>query len=69
MRTGDMRTVRLGTRMDVVTCMGNSLAYVHDNEEISQVFATFAAHARPARCSCCAPLSPRSPGPSRPPPR
>lgn len=47
-RTGDMRTVRLGERMDVVTCMGNSLAYVHDNNEISQVFTTFAAHARPS---------------------
>ncbi|MFD7407716.1 class I SAM-dependent methyltransferase [Streptomyces sp. NPDC059866] len=58
-RTGDMRTVRLGRRMDVVTCLGNSLAYVHDNEEISQVFATFAAHARPgALLVLCAPIAP-----------
>ncbi|MFG2882576.1 class I SAM-dependent methyltransferase [Streptomyces sp. NPDC048297] len=58
-RTGDMRTVRLGQRMDVVTCMGNSLAYVHDNEEISQVFATFAAHARPgALLVLCSPIAP-----------
>ncbi|MEU9450650.1 class I SAM-dependent methyltransferase [Streptomyces sp. NPDC048277] len=58
-RAGDMRTVRLRRRMDVVTCMGNSLAYVHDNEEISQVFATFAAHARPgALLALCSPVAP-----------
>ncbi|WP_055531807.1 methyltransferase domain-containing protein [Streptomyces graminilatus] len=58
-RTGDMRTARLGARMDVVTCMGNSLAYVHDNEAISQVFATFAAHARPeALLVLCSPVAP-----------
>ncbi|MFD6323231.1 class I SAM-dependent methyltransferase [Streptomyces sp. NPDC058442] len=58
-RTGDMRTVRLGKRMDVVACMGNSLAYVHDNNEISQVFATFAAHARPgALLVLCSPIAP-----------
>ncbi|MET7619818.1 class I SAM-dependent methyltransferase [Streptomyces sp. NPDC005408] len=58
-RAGDMRTVRLGKRMDVVTCMGNSLAYVHDNEEISQVFATFADHARPgALLVLCSPVAP-----------
>ncbi|GBQ03269.1 methyltransferase domain-containing protein [Streptomyces spongiicola] len=58
-RTGDMRSARLGSRMDVVTCMGNSLAYVHDNEAISQVFATFAAHARPgALLVLCSPVTP-----------
>ncbi|WNO74270.1 class I SAM-dependent methyltransferase [Streptomyces sp. AM8-1-1] len=58
-RTGDMRTTRLGKRMDVVTCMGNSLAYVHDNEEISQVFATFAAHALPGTLLVlCSPVAP-----------
>ncbi|MCF4138104.1 methyltransferase domain-containing protein [Streptomyces sp. Tue 6430] len=58
-RTGDMRTARLGSRMDVVTCMGNSLAYVHDNNDIGQVFATFAAHARPgALLVLCSPVAP-----------
>ncbi|MEU6525813.1 class I SAM-dependent methyltransferase [Streptomyces sp. NPDC046924] len=58
-RTGDMRTVRLGKHMDVVACMGNSLAYVHDNDEIGQVFATFAAHARPsALLVLCSPVAP-----------
>ncbi|MGW0949652.1 class I SAM-dependent methyltransferase [Streptomyces sp. NPDC002623] len=58
-RTGDMRTVRLGKRMDVVTCMGNSLAYVHDNKAIGEVFATFAAHARTgALLVLCSPVAP-----------
>ncbi|SMF06148.1 trans-aconitate 2-methyltransferase [Streptomyces sp. Amel2xC10] len=60
-RVGDMRTARLGRRADVVTCVGNSLAYVHDDEEISQVFATFAAHARPgALLVLCSPVAPVS---------
>ncbi|MDT9697088.1 asparagine synthase [Streptomyces sp. P17] len=58
-RAGDMRTVRLGRRTDVVTCLGNSLAYVHDNDEISEVFETFAAHARPGGLLVlCSPVSP-----------
>ncbi|MGW2322395.1 class I SAM-dependent methyltransferase [Streptomyces sp. NPDC001680] len=58
-RVGDMRTVRLRKRVDVVTCMGNSLAYVHGNKEISQVFATFAAHARPGTLLVlCSPVAP-----------
>lgn len=58
-RAGDMRTVRLGRRTDVVTCLGNSLAYVHDNDEISEVFETFAAHARPGGLLVlCLPVSP-----------
>lgn len=64
-RTGDMRAVRLGRRMDVVACLGNSLAYVHDNEEIGRVFATFAAHAGPGAllvlCSPVAPITPTEP--------
>lgn len=64
-RIGDMRTARLRRRMDVVTCMGNSLAYVHDNREISQVFATFAAHARQGSllilCSPVAPITAAGP--------
>lgn len=60
-RTGDMRSYRLGRRLDVVTCLGNSLAYVHDNEAIRDVFATFAAHASPgAVLVLCSPVSPIS---------
>ncbi|MFG2195693.1 class I SAM-dependent methyltransferase [Streptomyces sp. NPDC048639] len=58
-RTGDMCTVRLGARMDVVTCVGNSLAYVHGNKEINQVFTTFAVHARPGTLLVlCSPIAP-----------
>lgn len=46
-RTGDMRTFRLGRPADVITCLGNSLAYVHEPDDIAAVFATFAAHAQP----------------------
>lgn len=58
-RAGDMRTVRLGRRTDVVTCLGNSLAYVHDNDEISEVFETFAAHVGPGGLLVlCSPVAP-----------
>ncbi|MCZ1009812.1 class I SAM-dependent methyltransferase [Streptomyces lydicus] len=61
-RIGDMRTVRLHRCMDVVTCLGNSLAYVHGDTEISQVFATFAAHARPGTLLVlCSPVAPPHP--------
>lgn len=44
-RVGDMRTLRLGATTDVLTCLGNSLAYVHDDADLIAVFQTFAAHA------------------------
>lgn len=46
-RLGDMRDFRLGHGVDVVTCLGNSLAYVHEPGDLTAVFTTFAAHARP----------------------
>jgi SAM-dependent methyltransferase len=58
-RSGDMRTYRLGRRMDAVTRLGNSLAYVHDNDAIRDVFATFAAHTRPGGfLVLCSPVAP-----------
>ncbi|WP_419996939.1 class I SAM-dependent methyltransferase [Streptomyces boninensis] len=58
-REGDMRTVRLGERMDAITCLGNSLAYVHDNDDISRVFETFASHANTgAVLVLCSPVWP-----------
>jgi SAM-dependent methyltransferase len=58
-RVGDMRTVRLRRRMDAVTCLGNSLAYLHDNDEVSRAFYTFAAHSRPgALLVLCSPVTP-----------
>ncbi|MFB8022439.1 class I SAM-dependent methyltransferase [Streptomyces rubiginosohelvolus] len=58
-RLGDMRTVRLQECADVVVCLGNSLAYAHDNDGVSQVFDTFAAHVRPGGLLVlCSPVSP-----------
>ncbi|MFC7980679.1 SAM-dependent methyltransferase [Streptomyces sp. NPDC057336] len=45
-RLGDMRTIRLDHTADVLTCLGNSLSYVYDNQDIQAVFRTFTAHAR-----------------------
>ncbi|MFG2704826.1 class I SAM-dependent methyltransferase [Streptomyces sp. NPDC048386] len=58
-RVGDMRTVRLGRTADVLVCLGNSLAYVHDNAHIQATFQTFAAHARPGTLLVlCSPVAP-----------
>lgn len=46
-RVGDMRDFRLGRTVDVITCLGNSLAYIHNDDGLAAVFATFAAHAHP----------------------
>jgi SAM-dependent methyltransferase len=45
-RVGDMRSFRLEQVVDVITCLGNSLAYLHENEDVQRAFGTFAAHAR-----------------------
>lgn len=45
-REGDLRTFRLGYPVEVITCLGNTLSYLHDNADLRQAFATFAAHAR-----------------------
>ncbi|MGW4826328.1 class I SAM-dependent methyltransferase [Amycolatopsis japonica] len=45
LHVGDLRTVRLGTTFDTITCLGNSLAYLHHNNDIQAAFTTFAAHA------------------------
>ncbi|GAA5164645.1 hypothetical protein GCM10023321_53420 [Pseudonocardia eucalypti] len=44
-RLGDMRTVRLGRKFDLITCLGNSLAYLHTDAELQAAAETFAAHA------------------------
>ena len=44
-RHGDMRTVRLGRRFDVVTCFGNALSYALTNADLQATTETFAAHA------------------------
>jgi len=68
-RVGDMRIVRLGHTADSVVCLGNSLAYVHDNQGIQSAFGTFAAHARSGTllvlCSPVAPIESLSPQQAR----
>lgn len=58
-RVGDMRTVRLGRTADTLVCLGNSLAYVHENDDIRAVFRTFAEHAHPGTVLVlCSPVAP-----------
>lgn len=45
LRIDDLRTVRIGNTFDVITCLGNTLAYLHTEPELDAAFATFAAHA------------------------
>jgi SAM-dependent methyltransferase len=47
LHVGDLRTVRLNDTFDSITCLGNTLAYLHHNDDIQATFATFAAHAHP----------------------
>jgi SAM-dependent methyltransferase len=47
LRVNDLRTVRIGSTFDVITCLGNTLAYLHTEPELDAAFATFAAHAHP----------------------
>lgn len=44
-RQGDMRTVRLGRRFDVVTCFGNALSYALTDGDLARTAESFAAHA------------------------
>lgn len=44
-RKGDLRSFRLGHSVDAITCLGNTLAYLHDNADLRKAFETFAAHA------------------------
>jgi SAM-dependent methyltransferase len=42
---GDMRSLRLGRRFDVVTCLGNAFSYALTDDELAATVTTFAAHA------------------------
>ncbi|GAB2574780.1 class I SAM-dependent methyltransferase [Kribbella endophytica] len=42
---GDMRSVRLGRTFDVITCLGNGLAYLQSEDEVEAALATVAVHA------------------------
>ncbi|HEY0639945.1 MAG TPA: class I SAM-dependent methyltransferase [Pseudonocardiaceae bacterium] len=44
LRVGDLRTMRLGRSFDVVLCVGNTAAYLHDDRALVAAWETFAAH-------------------------
>jgi SAM-dependent methyltransferase len=46
-RQGDIRTIRLGRTFDAVTCVGNTLAYLHTDADLQAALATIAAHTHP----------------------
>lgn len=47
LRVGDLRALRLGHAVDVITCLGNTLAYLHTEPDLDAAFTTIAAHTRP----------------------
>ncbi|WP_329072584.1 class I SAM-dependent methyltransferase [Amycolatopsis sp. NBC_01480] len=47
LHVGDLRTIRLERTFDTILCLGNSLAYLHHNNDIQAAFTTFTAHAHP----------------------
>ncbi len=69
LHVGDLRTVRMGTTFDTITCLGNTLAYLHHNDDIQAAFTTFAAHAHPGTLliivTQIAPNTTSTPRPSR----
>jgi SAM-dependent methyltransferase len=47
LRVGDLRTIRLSHPADAITCLGNTLAYLHTNHDRNAAFDTFTAHTHP----------------------
>jgi hypothetical protein len=54
---GDLRTTRLGTTFDVVTCVGNTLSYLHTETELTAAFDTIRAHSHPGTLLALATLT------------
>jgi SAM-dependent methyltransferase len=54
---GDLRTARLGTTFDVVTCVGNTLSYLHTEAELTATFDTISAHSHPGTLLALATLT------------
>ncbi|MEV6287956.1 class I SAM-dependent methyltransferase [Kribbella sp. NPDC051770] len=47
LRQGDIRSIRLGRRFDVVLCLGNSLAYNLSDADLRATIETFGCHTQP----------------------
>ncbi|MFC9688546.1 class I SAM-dependent methyltransferase [Kribbella sp. NPDC056951] len=44
LRRGDLRSIRLGRRFELVTCLGNSLSYLHADDDLVSAVQTMRAH-------------------------
>jgi SAM-dependent methyltransferase len=47
LRVGDLRNLHLRAGFDLITCLGNSLAYLHTDPELAAAAATTSEHANP----------------------
>jgi SAM-dependent methyltransferase len=54
---GDLRAARLGTTFDLVTCVGNTLSYLHTETELAAAFDTIRAHSHPGTLVALATLT------------
>jgi SAM-dependent methyltransferase len=57
LHVGDLRTARLGTTFDLVTCVGNTLSYLHTDTELAATFDTIRAHSHPGTLLAIATLT------------
>jgi SAM-dependent methyltransferase len=57
LHVGDLRTARLGTTFDLVTCVGNTLSYLHTGTELAAAFDTMRAHSHPGTLLALATLT------------
>ena len=53
----DLRTARLDTTFDLITCVGNTLSYLHTEPELAAAFTTAAAHGHPGTLLAIATLT------------
>jgi SAM-dependent methyltransferase len=53
----DLRNARLGTTFDLVTCVGNTLSYLHTEAELASAFDTIGAHSHPGTMLALATLT------------
>lgn len=47
LRVGDLRDLHLEAGFDLITCLGNGLAYLHTDRELASAAATVSEHANP----------------------
>jgi SAM-dependent methyltransferase len=54
---GDLCTIRLGGTFDLVTCVGNTLSYLHSEADLAAAFDTIQAHSHPGALLAIATLT------------